>query len=174
MAGAIHAVGDQVGGWTILDMSKGKFLCRCHCGVEKWLDYSIFRTESSECKSCASKAMWKKKRGVAADLPTYVFNRFKTMVHNVWKRCLNPNNEWYRDYGGRGILICQEWIDDKNKFILYLSQLPNSDDESLMLDRINNDGHYEPGNLRFTTCSVSNYNRREFGHKTSRTLRRYK
>jgi hypothetical protein len=63
-------------------------------------------------------------------------------------------------YGGRGIRICQEWLDDLEVFVAYLANLPDSDDRRLWLDRIRNDGNYEPGNLRFVTPSESACNRR--------------
>ena len=87
------------------------------------------------------------------------------MVNNVMARCLNEEADKYEYYGGRGILIHDEWIKVRYKFIEYLSTLPGVEDDSLVLDRADNDGHYEPGNLRFVTHSESCFNRRPFGHK---------
>jgi hypothetical protein len=82
------------------------------------------------------------------------------MVVNVIKRCTDPLNVAYKNYGERGITIYPAWQTDKWQFIGYLAQLPGYDDPELVLDRIDNDGNYEPGNLRFTTRQVSSLNRR--------------
>lgn len=78
------------------------------------------------------------------------------------QRCENPNNTAYRNYGGRGITVCNEWHD-------YLTfkewSLANGYDESLSLDRINVDGNYEPDNCRWTTFSVQLSNRRPYNRK---------
>lgn len=73
-------------------------------------------------------------------------------------RCYNEKNKSYKNYGGRGITICQEWLDDKEKFIKW--SLENGYQEHLSIDRINNDGNYEPSNCRWVTISQNNQNRR--------------
>jgi hypothetical protein len=82
-------------------------------------------------------------------------------VRRAITRCSKDTFE-NRHWVGRGIQVCQEWLDDPALFCRYLMTLPGWDDESLIIDRINNDGHYEPGNLRWTTYSVSLSNRRHY------------
>lgn len=78
-----------------------------------------------------------------------------TKIYKVWKkikyRCLNPNSREYKYYGARGITIAEEWKEDFQAFYNYVSQLPHFGEEGYSLDRINNDGNYEPGNLRYAT-----------------------
>lgn len=72
-------------------------------------------------------------------------------------RCLNPNDDRYPDYGGRGIEVCDEWICSYSNFLAYVGRKPSPE---LVLDRIDTNGHYEPGNVRWTTYSRNNRNAR--------------
>ena len=78
-------------------------------------------------------------------------------IHQAMKqRCLNPNNRVYKRYGGRGIKVCDEWLDYKT---FKKWALENGYEEGLDLDRINNDGNYEPNNCRFIS-HIDNCNNR--------------
>jgi hypothetical protein len=74
-------------------------------------------------------------------------------------RCLNPKNRAFKNYGGRGISIAPEWVDDFAAFYSYLGPKPSP---AHSLDRINNDRGYEPGNVRWATRVEQNRNRRTF------------
>ena len=75
----------------------------------------------------------------------------KTRLYKIWvdmkRRCDNPNRKHYERYGGRGIAYCQEWKDFSS---FYKWAMENGYSEELTLDRINNDGNYEPNNCRWT------------------------
>ena len=73
------------------------------------------------------------------------------------QRCLNPNNTAYKFYGGRGITICDEWLDFNN---FYNWAMANGYSDSLTIDRINNDGNYNPDNCRWTTRSIQNMSKK--------------
>lgn len=81
-------------------------------------------------------------------------------LYAVWRgikaRCLNPSNSCYHRYGGRGIKICSEWM-DAGVFCNWA--LANGWRQGLDLDRIDNNGNYEPQNCRFVTHSVNCKNR---------------
>ena len=81
--------------------------------------------------------------------------------NNIIKRCTNPQNRRYPDWGGRGIQVCAEWRDCFEKFHDYVVNILKIDPRGLTIDRINNDGNYEPGNIRFVSYSENNRNRRE-------------
>jgi hypothetical protein len=82
-----------------------------------------------------------------------------TTEHNIWlsfrARCENPNHMYYKNYGGRGISVCDRW----QKFENFYADMGNRPD-GLTLDRINNDGNYEPSNCRWATWKQQNNNRR--------------
>ena len=82
-----------------------------------------------------------------------LFNLWQTMK----SRCENPNREKYKDYGERGIRVCNEWQDASN-FVLWA--LRNGYKDGLQLDRMNNDGNYCPENCRFVTPKENSRNRR--------------
>ena len=79
-------------------------------------------------------------------------------------RCINANSKSYKDYGGRGIKVCDRWHDVRN----FIEDMYPTFKEGLMLDRINNNGNYEPSNCRWTTMTVQGRNTRIlYAHNTS-------
>jgi hypothetical protein len=82
-----------------------------------------------------------------------------TPVHWTWKsmmqRCYNKNNPSYPDYGGRGIVVCDEWH-DFNKFYADMGPRP----EGMTLDRVDVNGIYEPGNCRWASHKIQSRNKR--------------
>lgn len=88
-----------------------------------------------------------------------------TKEYRIWqgvkKRCFNKKLKRYKDWGGRGITMHEPWINDVVKFVDYIKSLPDYGVENYTLDRINNDGNYEPGNLRWTNILTQNNNRRK-------------
>ena len=86
-------------------------------------------------------------------LPTW-----KAMIN----RCYNLDRNNYKNYGGRGIAVCEDWRDKGGykKWYEYISKLPHFDEKGYTQDRINNDGNYEPGNMRWATRKEQNINKR--------------
>lgn len=84
-----------------------------------------------------------------------------TLAYKRWKsikqRCTNPKNPSYKNYGGRGITMCAEWAASFERFFADVGECPGP---GLSLDRIDNDGNYEPGNVRWATNSEQMRNRR--------------
>ena len=88
----------------------------------------------------------------------------KSPEYKIWdamvRRCTNPKNASFKNYGGRGIQVCPEWTGRGGflRFYAYIGPRPSSD---LTVDRINNNGSYEPGNVRWTTRKIQSHNSRK-------------
>lgn len=91
---------------------------------------------------------------------TYGISAVSMPEYDIWKamrmRCRNPNNVSYVNYGGRGIEVCDRWYKSFSNFIQDVGKRPDS---KLTLDRIDNNGNYEPGNVRWATRTVQQFNR---------------
>ena len=89
---------------------------------------------------------------------------YLTNLYRRWQgiigRCYNRRHKAYGDYGGRGVTMWEEWKERPEVFIEYIKSLPGSDDPNLTLDRINNNGNYEPGNLQWATQKQQCRNKR--------------
>lgn len=83
-----------------------------------------------------------------------------TNIYSKWsgikRRCLNQNERSYKDYGGRGIKICDEWIDNFQAFYDYVSKLEHFGEKGYSLDRIDVNSNYEPNNLREISAEEPN------------------
>lgn len=89
-------------------------------------------------------------------------NGFRKKIFYAWQamkqRCYNPKTRNYKHYGGRGIAVCDEWLDSLQAFYDWATS--NGCAEHLSIDRINNDGNYEPLNCRRATVKEQNNNQR--------------
>lgn len=131
------------------------WLCQCDCGNTKIILGNSLLSKSTLSCGCYNKEHSK-------NIHTKHSLSY-TKLYKVWggmkTRCYNPNFMYYCNYGGRGIAICKEWKDDFSNF--YKWAISNGYREGLTIDRINNDGNYEPSNCRWITRAEQNRNQRK-------------
>jgi len=98
------------------------------------------------------------------DRPAFKHGYHGTPTYASWQamkgRCLNPNDDWYSEYGGRGITVCESWAEPRG-FVAFLADMGEKP-PGMTLDRIDNDGNYEPGNCKWSTPAEQNQNTRTF------------
>ncbi len=137
----------------------GRVLCDCSCGrTRKYVALGEIKNgRSTHCLKCRPQ---NHDRTRLFYLSNALYSKLLSCVNNALRRCCDVNDNRYPWYGARGIKVHESWREDKVEFIQYLLTLDGHDDFSLVLDRKNNDGDYEPGNLQFVTYSESNTNQR--------------
>ena len=153
---AVVPVGERfhrltVVGREALANGRVKWICRCDCGVTvspHACDVKRGHTKSCGCANQESRIASNTKHGYNRT-PTYV------VWSNMWARCTNPKRRDYKNYGGRGIVVCQRW-ERFEHFLADMGEKPGS----LSLDRINNDEGYSPNNCRWATASEQRRNQR--------------
>ncbi len=116
------------------------------------------------CKKCATKKVSDKMKTHSLS-GTKIYRIYAGMI----QRCYNIKRKSYPRYGGRGISICNEWRNDFKVF--YNWCIDNGYSKDLTIDRINNNGNYEPSNCRFTTKDIQCSNRSKTENKCSSTYK---
>lgn len=134
------------------------WLCECDCGNKNFIVTGGSLTGGST-KSCGC---FKKEKQAESQMRHGMCG---TKIYTTWKnmksRCYNEKSSFYKDYGGRGIRICDEWLDKDNGFISFYNwSMEVGYDENLSIDRINVNGNYEPTNCRWATVDEQSNNKR--------------
>ena len=131
----------------------GIYRCQ-YCGKE--FEAGVAKVKRGHTKSCGCL------RGDAHGLASH---RFYKTWHNMIQRCTNPNHKAYKDYGARGITVCEEWVDVANFVAWAEATYPNT--EGMSLDRIDNDKGYSPENCRWVDRATQGLNQRMKKNNTS-------
>lgn len=141
---------------------KGKALwrCLCDCGrsdvIARGNDLQQGKKKSCGCASVEMAVAARRTHGQAGNNRTSIYERWKS----IRQRCGNPNDKAWKNYGGRGIKVCDRW---RNSFEAFYADVGDPPEAWLTLDRIDNDRGYEPGNVRWATRVQQNNNRRGNG-----------
>lgn len=154
--------GDKFGHFTVIERAgtnkygNALWRCLCDCGKVKILPggkLTSGRSTNCGCKTTEIKAKIASRHGITSGSKPRTF----TIWCGMKARCNNPKNASYKNYGARGIKVCNEWLTFEN---FHNWAIKNGYSDKLQIDRIDNDGDYEPSNCRFVTVKENMRNKR--------------
>ena len=156
--------GKKFGRWTVIRFSKrvGKYylwVCQCKCGKTGYVNRDNLKYGTSKSCGCLKKEETIKRNTTHGKTNTKTFKSWCA----IKQRTLNKNNNMYYAYGGRGIKLCKRWRSFEN-FLADMGERP----KGTSIDRINNNGGYNPSNCRWTT------NKQQAKNKSNTILVTYK
>lgn len=137
-----------------------RWLCRCDCGNELITSGNSLRMGRTNSCGCL-----KRDRIRQVGYKNKTHGESTTALYGVWgrmwQRCTNPNCDKYEYYGGRGIKVCDRWR-NFDAFVTDMGPRP----EGYWIERINNNGNYEPSNCKWASAKEQRSNQREYKPKT--------
>lgn len=159
----IDITGSKIGRLRVIKLAdrrdwknrRAHWVVQCECGSDPFVLSSdnLLRARSKSC-GCLRKEM----------KPALKHGMSNTAEYRAWssmiQRCINPNNSGYNHYGGRGIRVHPDWFN----FLRFYEDVGPKPYPEYSLDRINTDGHYEPGNVQWSTKSWQTKNQRRYAH----------
>lgn len=163
MDGIKDLTNQKFGKWTVLNRAEDyidkhghhhrKWHCICGCDKQTErdvLESSLLHGSSTSCGCNRARPI----HGLSG-------SRIKRIYYNMHSRCENPNTPKYENHGGRGICICKEWSGKNGLTNFYNWAMKNGYQDNLTIDRIDNNGNYEPTNCRWTDYNSQNRNKRD-------------
>ena len=161
-------IGRKYGRLTVIGIEhklSGKYrtayaVCGCDCGSNVIVQVSALRSGATKSCGCLEEEYLKKSRGSRNE------SRTKSPLYGTWsgmrQRCFNKNSHAYKNYGGRGITICPDWLGPEgfDRFEKWAYENGYEPEVGLSLDRIDVNGNYEPNNCRWANIYIQAVNKR--------------
>lgn len=138
--------------------NRGMWLCKCDCGNVKELSCNVLTCGKTKSCGCLQKDIAKKNKTKHNGKYTRLYNTWL----NIKRRCYNPSSKAFPYYGAKGIKMYDKWIHDFSAFKDWAYK--NGYNDTLTIDRINNDGDYEPNNCRWVDMITQENNRTNNRH----------
>ena len=154
----IELIGKRFGRLVVIEKDstskRTKWICQCDCGNIKSIQQCHLKSGATVSCGCYQKEKASEYNTTHGKTGHSLNNRWCAMK----QRCYNPKCKSYKNYGARGITVCDEWLNDFDSF--YNWSIENGYQEDLELDRIDNDKGYSPDNCRWVKAVTNNHNRR--------------